>query len=141
MKRAVEDFASFLLTGIRNDRRVYEVTTGSVFTETGVHSLHRSDAYELNSEPGVIRWFSNDRCVPMEICENMGWGPLREQSEADRAETATFIAAYKQAQAEFDARTDPEAEAIRAEQAFELRAAHGPGAKVVDVVTGRRYRT
>ena len=107
----------------------------------GATHEHASEAYEDYAEAGVIRWCSNDRCVPLEICENMQWYNMEAQRAAHKTELDDMIARHRKAQAEFDARTDPEAEAIRAEHAFELRAAHGPGVEVVDVVTGRRYRT
>ena len=141
MKRAVEDIASYRKIGNAADRVLFVVTNGRRFTATGVEDVRDSDAYMLHSEPGVIRWVSSDNCVPLDICENMDWYDMDNQRAANDADLTKFIAQYKRSQAEFDARTDPEAEAIRAEQAFERRAAFGPGEEVVDIITGKRYTT
>ena len=107
----------------------------------GATHEHSSQAYEDYAEAGVVRWCSNGRCVPLEICESMQWYNMEAQRAAHEAELDALFTRMRTAQAEFDARTDPEAEAIRAEQAFERRAAFGPDVEVVNAITGKRYRT
>lgn len=141
MKRAIEDIASFQCTGADSEKLNYIVTTGDRFTATGVERTHDSEAYVRNGEPGVIRWVSNNHCVPLDICERMGWGDMAAQRAADEADTTAFLEQYRKSQEEFEARTDPEAMAIKAERAFEMRAAFGPGEEVVNIVTGQRYKT
>ena len=140
----MKEFADYVKTGEDNyasQRDLLKVTTWYEGPEGRRTGEYASEAYEDYSQPGVIRWCSNDRCVPLDICERMYWYNMDAQRTAYEAETVAFITSYRKAQAEFDARTDPEADAIRAEQAAERRAAFGPGEEVVDVITGRRYRT
>ena len=80
-------------------------------------------------------WYNRGGNVttPQDI-RDAGFTVSDEHQHAYNAETERVIEAYRQAQAN---RT-PEQEA---EHMFELRAAHGPGVEVVDVITGKRYTT
>ena len=81
---------------------------------------------------GVCRWKSNNRVLPKDCREVLGHTPDRdlfdEQAckEADEAETAEAIAAYRR-----NHRTTEE-------ERMEMRAAFGKGATVVDIFTGER---
>ncbi len=141
MKKAIEDIARYVSVADDNEKIHYNVTTGMRFTATDREDTHDSLAYERLDEPGVIRWKSNDRCVPVDICERMGWFDMDAQRAADEKDTTEFLAAYRKSQEEFEVRTDDEAMAIKAERAAEMRAAFGPGEEVVNIVTGQRYRT
>jgi hypothetical protein len=85
---------------------------------------------------GIYRWKSNDR-VPF---DNMlqSWGVtgldlfLHQVERA--ADTERFLAEYRVAQSE---RT---AEQL-AEEAFEMRAAFGPGQTIVNIITGEGIKT
>lgn len=82
---------------------------------------------------GVVRWTSNGRCAPdldkpdarIDGAVVPGWVILATEA-ARKAETAEFVAAYRAAAKPI---TDPE-------QLAELVAIHGPGARVVDAISG-----
>lgn len=84
---------------------------------------------------GVIRWNSNDRVPPLdivalaaEVFEAVDFDASREAYEADAKRS---IAEYRRRRAQ---RTPEQV----AEERAEMRAAFGPGATVVDVLTGER---
>ncbi len=85
---------------------------------------------------GVMRWHANDNVPPQEVVEfakHIGLDVDVEKSAQVRtADFAKFAASYRKI------KRTPEQES---EAAFERRAAFGPGADVVDVISGRRYRT
>lgn len=87
---------------------------------------------------GELRWKSNDR-VPME--DMLGFwvelGLIDEDTKklsnlAREEEDKEFLSRYRAQQANRQ---------VTAEEAYEMRAAFGPGVNVVDVITGRKYRT
>lgn len=85
---------------------------------------------------GVLRWSSVGRVVPTDILEFAAHFQIvpvsLERSAAARDEELTaFLAEYRRQQP-----SEPSAEEI-----YEARAAHGPGVKLVDVVTGRTFTT
>lgn len=88
----------------------------------------------------ILRWKSNDNVVPSDIMEQARglfeepWPFLKEMNAARDEETVQAIKAYKEARA----RMTPEQ---LAEEAFERRAAFGPGEEVVDILTGERFKT
>lgn len=88
--------------------------------------------------PICYRWKASDNCVPNDVMRiAYAFGivsyPAVEVTAATRAEdTRQFVAQYRAAQAE---------QPIGAEQRVEARAAFGPGATVVDVISGRTYTT
>ena len=139
MKETI-DYVKVREDNYASQRDILKVTTTTHY-QGGRTRDHSSEAYEDYNEAGVIRWCSNDRCVPLDMCEKMQWYNMDAQRAADERDTSAFIAAYKQQQAAFEADTSPEAMAAKAEQDFERRAAFGPGVEVVNVVTGRRYKT
>lgn len=91
------------------------------------------DRGEHTVTDGVVRWNSNSRVPPQDILED--WAELGlpfdiEASAAARdAELADFLADY---------RANPP-EPTR-EEMFEMQAAFGKGATVVNAITGRRIR-
>lgn len=104
-----------------------------VFDEDGA----REDFERARVENGVVRWNSNDN-VPFDdmlfdfVCIGAIDEATRERSnEARKADTAAFCAEYRKAQAN----RKPSAEEL-----FEMRAAFGEGAEVVDVISGRRIQ-
>lgn len=84
----------------------------------------------------VVRWRSNDSVPPADLLEDwyrvdcIDMTTLKMSQKARDAEVAAFCASYRRRQA---ARPS-------SEELFEMRAAFGPGAEVVDVVSGRRVR-
>lgn len=137
----MKEIADYTLVRRDGDRDIIKVTCGYDYGNENSR-IYESMAYEdAFKGPGVIRWAESDNCIPLDICQRMQWYDLKAQEAAIDEDTRQAIANYRKAQAEFDARTDPEAEAIRAEQAFERRAAFGPGEEVVDIFSGKRYRT
>ena len=81
---------------------------------------------------GVCRWKSNNHILPADCREKLAYTPYRdlfeEQAckEADEAETAEAIAAYRR-----NHRTTEE-------ERMEMQAAFGKGTTVVDIFTGER---
>lgn len=88
-----------------------------------------TDAYVKN---GVVRWKSNDQVPPddiLELWEHCGKPFDCELSKVySRDETAQALEAYRQRMANHTY-TD--------EEKAEMRTAFGPGATVVDVITGQ----
>ncbi len=84
----------------------------------------RNDAYE---DDGVLRWKSNDRCVPLDVFRDAYCTPPAKQKETVDADTSAFLAEY---------RAINTGRARSAEEMFEMRAAFGTGTTVVDVITG-----
>jgi hypothetical protein len=87
-------------------------------------------------EADVARWASNGRVPPAEAIEDYridrlpGFsGPCTDS--ARETETRAFLAAYRESERN---------RVYSAEELFEMRAAFGPGARVVNVVTGREIR-
>lgn len=77
----------------------------------------------------VLRWKSNDAVVPPSVLRDYFLEiPAAQQASYDK-ETDEFLAEYRR-----NARPPSE------EQLFEMRAAFGPGATVVDVITGQRIK-
>jgi hypothetical protein len=70
------------------------------------------------------------RVVDPGLCRECGWEVPPKQEAAYAAYCEEFAAAYHAM------RPEPSGE-----EAFEMRAAFGPGVEVVDVFTGRRHRT
>lgn len=136
----MKEIADYVFVRRQDERDILKVTTGTEF-EGGRRITHESLAYEDYTQAGVIRWASNDRCVPLDICRRMQWYNLEAQEAANNADTTALLAEYRKRQEAFEARTDPEAMEIKRERMFEWLANFGPGETVVDVVTGRIYRT
>jgi hypothetical protein len=85
-----------------------------------------ADSYLDNR--GIRRWRSNDQVPPSDCLTAMGiTSPeLARMEDVRDAELTNFLAEYRANQ------TEP-----TAEERFEMRAAFGPGATVVNVITGR----
>lgn len=85
---------------------------------------------------GVIRWNSNGNVPPTEcVALAVHIGLPVNVAACDRvrdAETTAFLAEYRKSQ---------RGRKPSAEERFELRAAHGRGGRVVNVLTGRVTRT
>ena len=85
-------------------------------------------------DAGVIRWTSNGRVVPEDIAAlavHIGLPVNVVACDATRSvELRAFLAAYRA-----NDRGPSE------EERFEARAAFGPGVELVNVVTGRKWRT
>jgi len=79
---------------------------------------------------GVYYWKSNDRTVPPSCWTVRGLVPPKEQEKARDEETAKFLAKL---------RANPQP--VTDEEAFEMRAAFGPGVEVVNILTGKRFKT
>lgn len=81
---------------------------------------------------GVLYWTSNDRPVPADIFRDALCTPSPRQVVADREAIQQALAAYREARKSIS----PEQ---AAEEAYERRAAFGPGVEVVDIITGERH--
>ena len=93
----------------------------------------RDDATIVN---GVVRWKSNGRvpfadCLEDAIAGGVAGIDLAACAAARDADTTAFLAEYRRNQP-----AEPSAE-----ERFEARAAFGEGVEVVDVLSGRRFRT
>jgi hypothetical protein len=85
---------------------------------------------------GVIRWNSNNAVPPADIVEFAAWLGLpvdvAASNAARDADTSAFLTEYRKV----NRNRKPSAE-----ERFEMRAAHGPGKVIVDVITGQKFRT
>lgn len=94
----------------------------------------KHDASEYHRGPaGELRWNSNDAVIPPSVWAESDMAdpmPACQQVERDR-QVDIQIAAYKRAQRN---------RRPSAEERYEMRAAFGRGATVVNVITGRRTR-
>jgi hypothetical protein len=83
-------------------------------------------------EEGIARWISNGHAVPREsalILHGLGLAlDIGATKAAEEAETREFLAAYRERMA---------GHVPDAEELAEMRAAFGPGATVVNVITGQ----
>jgi hypothetical protein len=83
---------------------------------------------------GVLRWKSNGRVPPADCVQDFlaagcqGFDVAKSTAARD-ADLTAFVAEYKRNQ-----------RPASAEELFEMRAAFGPGAVVVDVLSGRRTK-
>ena len=107
---------------------------GHSFQITEAQRLAQQLRNEATITQGVLRWNSNNQ-VPFPDCialaAHIGLPVDVAASNAARdADTDVFLAAYRKRQPR----------RVSAEQRAEMRAAFGPGAKVVNVVTGRVTR-
>lgn len=89
-------------------------------------------AYTLKSEDyKIIRWASNDAVIPQDIMDKLEWPHKGAMSDARAKQTQDALDQYFVNQAQ---RTPEQI----AEEEFEMRAAFGEGAKVVNILTGKR---
>jgi hypothetical protein len=117
------------MTDNRNTERfLWEI--GTVYHKGA--TPHVSEAYTLKSEDyKIIRWVNNDAVIPKDIMEKITW-PHKAAMDVERsAQTFAFLASYTEAQLN---RTPDQL----SEEAYEMRAAFGEGATVVNVITGKR---
>jgi len=93
----------------------------------------REETYAL--ENGVLCWSSlrskEDRPVPVDIFRDAGVVPPAGQKAACEAHSRAALASYCKA---------AKNHIPSGEELFEMRAAFGPGAKVVNVLTGRQIK-
>lgn len=94
---------------------------------------------DFTIEAGVVRWTSNGRVAPGDCAEILRdhYGhpvDMAAHAIARDAEVSKSIAAYRRTQA---TRTPEQVAEWRAM----ARAAHGPGVRLIDVVTGEAYTT
>lgn len=80
---------------------------------------------------GELRWKSNDSVLMLDTFEEAGIQPPANQAMERDKDVDQAIAAYKAARMEHD---------YSEEELFEMRAAFGEGAEVVDVLTGHRIK-
>ncbi len=92
------------------------------------------DTTEAYTEDGgkTWRWASNDSYVPLDCLRPYGVpADVDAQTAANHAHVQAFLAKYRKAQ---------RGRKPSAEERFEMRAAFGAGATVVNVITGRRTK-
>jgi hypothetical protein len=80
----------------------------------------------------ALFWKSNGRPVPLSCFRDAYVTIPAGQQEAETLYTRAAIADYRAARANIS-------DEQRAEEAYERRAAFGPGVEVVDVLSGERY--
>lgn len=80
---------------------------------------------------GELRWSSNDHVVPSDVFKDMGMTCSESHQKIYDDEQAKFIAEYRAAQKNY---------VPSAEELFEMRAAFGEGAEVVNVITGKKIK-
>ena len=107
------------------------------------HAKHVSYFYAQEFSLGddnAYRWDTSNNVVPDDIVSSwayeglIGLAVLAKHKKAAEADLAKFLAGYRKAQA---ARTPEQL----AEEAAEMRAAFGPGQKIVNIVTGQMTQT
>jgi hypothetical protein len=118
-----------------------DVEATEVVLSTTVHPGCKRDAESWSKEflsdkhhfrNGAYRWKSNEHVVPAEIVTFwaiVGYITTDDAAASNaigKAETAAFLAAYRKNPPKYTP-----------EQLAEMRAAFGPGAKVVNVITGQ----
>lgn len=98
------------------------------FSYTRHRTVFESEAY---TEDGgkTWRWVSNDRPCPVDACKEYGipCDPVAQAAAVSKAAQES-IAAYRKAM---------EGYVPGPEEMYEMRAAFGPGVKVVNVLTGQ----
>jgi hypothetical protein len=83
---------------------------------------------------GIVRWDTNDQVPPADTLDEMlelrgiTAAEHRHSNTAREWETQAFLADYRKAEATRE---------ITAEEMFEMRAAFGEGAEVVNIITGK----
>ncbi len=84
-------------------------------------------------EDGILRWKSSHRVPPQDCLEEMGLSDedLHHCRLARDHEIDEFLTAYRKQMEDHE---------HSAEELFEMRAAFGPGAEVVNVITGKKTR-
>lgn len=117
-------------------RKRGRVRTTATFTKpAGVKGQppFAADAYSYDGGK-VWRWQSNGQVIPLDACREYGI-PCdgAAQAAAREAEVDAFLAEYR--------RQKLAAGGPSAEERAEARAAFGPGARVVDIVTGEGFTT
>lgn len=85
-------------------------------------------------ECGILYWNANNSVIPPFVYKDAGYLVPEAQQRAYDKQLDESLGRYKRAQENMSAEA-------RAEMAFEMRAAFGPGETVVDVLTGKTYRT
>jgi hypothetical protein len=101
------------------------------------NELKRNIEYAQKSDytitNGIVRWDSNNQVPPADMVEAIATFESSVDVEASKAarevDNAAFIEQYIKGQA---SRTEEQ----KREEAFEMRAAFGPGEKVVNIITG-----
>ena len=98
---------------------------------------HIDRSYRMAGASNVLKWVSNDRCIPHDIMLDLKrYGmvdaiTVETTRTVEREETDRFIEEYKMNRANMSAEA-------KAEEAAEMRAAFGPDQTVVNVLTGER---
>ena len=124
------------------EKRGAERTLWTIVTFWSEHDVarggHEGEAYTLASEDHkILRWTSNDRCVPIDIVEETRglfeepWPFVEEHRAVLDAETTAFLDEYRERMKDHE----PDGEEL-----FEMRAAFGEGTTVVNVITGKRTK-
>lgn len=103
-------------------------------TEAYAARLKRNLASETYTVDGVLHWTSSNNAVPLHVFREAGVEAPSRQREGIQRQNAAFLIQYRAARAAMT----PEQ---REEEAFERRAAFGPGEEVVNILTGERFRT
>lgn len=87
----------------------------------------------------VYRWKSSDNIPPKDILQQvLTQKELAHHMEINLRDMEEALNQY--ADNQHDLWTNPDREAERQEQLAEMRAAHGPGASVVNIITGITHK-
>ena len=115
---------------------------GDYWKKDAEREIKKMEERQINGEilfgaDGVVRWKSNNRVMPSDcrvVLSKTAYRDLFDEEAskaAEEAETAAFLQSYRKRQAN---------RRISAEERYEMQAAFGKGATVVDVITGRTIR-
>lgn len=95
-------------------------------------AAYPGEAYTTEADDfKILRWTSNDAVIPEDIMDAITWPHKDAMNKARDEQIRVSLDSYFKAQAE---RTPEQI----AEEEYEMRAAFGEGAKVVNVLTGKR---
>lgn len=91
---------------------------------------HKSEYYYDNK--GIARWTTNDAPVPLDAAREYKIEISADHSAAIDEHTRVFMEEYRKQRA---------IHGYSEEEKAEMRAAFGPGEIVVDIVTGKKFKT
>jgi len=80
---------------------------------------------------GEFRWRSNDAVISLSTCKELKITPPACQESVYEEELQKSLSEYRKAM---------ENHVYTEEELFEMRAAHGPGTVVVNVITGKKIK-
>lgn len=104
------------------------------FATKQIVNLRKKFLTDATIKGDVLRWKSNNRCVPLSILNDARVVPEKAHIDTVNAEDKAAIEMYIKNQQNLTKEQ-------KAEQAFEMRAAFGEGKKITNCITGKVHNT